>query len=141
MQTLRRTDRRGDVLFQANQARHGHRRRHRFEGLERKYAQERDKRQRNDAMRQYRGLQGKFAALAKDPHADPNLKREAVNDDVDVLIIGGGFAGLLAGGRLREQGIRRIRIVEKGADFGGTRYWNAGLLQLRRKAGALRGSQ
>jgi cyclohexanone monooxygenase len=94
------------------------------EALERKYAEERDKRQRGDAMRQYRGLQGKFAAFAEDPHANPHLNRDAVIEEVDVLIIGGGFAGLLAGGRLREKGVRRIRIVEKGADFGGTWYWN-----------------
>ena len=42
----------------------------------------------------------------------------------DVLIIGGGLGGLLAGCRLREQGVEKIRIVEKGGDFGGTWYWN-----------------
>jgi cyclohexanone monooxygenase len=92
--------------------------------LDRKYAEERDKRQRADAMRQYQSLQGKFASFAQDPHADPDFKRDAVTEDVDVLIIGGGFAGLLAAGRLREKGVRSLRIVEKGADFGGTWYWN-----------------
>ena len=41
-----------------------------------------------------------------------------------MLIIGGGFGGLLAGARLREAGVERIRIIEKGGDFGGTWYWN-----------------
>jgi cyclohexanone monooxygenase len=94
------------------------------EALEGKYAQEREKRQRNDANRQYRELEGRFANFAQDPHADPDFSRDAVNESVDVLIIGGGFAGLLAGGRLREQGVRSIRMIEKGADFGGTWYWN-----------------
>jgi cyclohexanone monooxygenase len=43
---------------------------------------------------------------------------------VEVAIIGGGFSGLLAGARLREAGIEDIRIIEAGADFGGTWYWN-----------------
>jgi cyclohexanone monooxygenase len=95
-----------------------------IEALDRKYVEERDKRKRSDAMRQYQPLQGRFATFAQDPHADPHFKRDAVTEDIDVLIIGGGFAGLLAGGRLREKGVRSIRIVEKGADFGGTWYWN-----------------
>jgi cyclohexanone monooxygenase len=95
-----------------------------LEALDGKYAEERDKRQRGDGMGQYQSLQGRFAKFATDPHADPHFKRDAITEDIDVLIIGGGFAGLLAGGRLREKGIRSIRIVEKGADFGGTWYWN-----------------
>ena len=43
---------------------------------------------------------------------------------MDVAIIGGGFGGLLSGARLRQAGIRDIRIIEKGGDFGGTWYWN-----------------
>lgn len=92
--------------------------------LERKYAEERDKRLRDDAMQQYQSLTDKFSNFAKDPNADPNFSRQPVIEDTDVLIIGGGFAGLLAGGRLREQGIDDIRIIEKGSDFGGTWYWN-----------------
>lgn len=95
-----------------------------LQALDRKYAEERDKRRRSDGPRQYRPLQGNFAAFAHDPHADPAFKRLAVVEDVDVLIIGGGFAGLLAGGRLREKGVQSIRLIEKGADFGGTWYWN-----------------
>ena len=37
--------------------------------------------------------------------------------------MGGGFAGLVAGARLREAGVD-VRIIEKGGDFGGTWYWN-----------------
>ncbi|HEX7854791.1 MAG TPA: NAD(P)/FAD-dependent oxidoreductase [Sphingobium sp.] len=94
------------------------------EGLERKYAEERAKRLRDDGMAQYRPLEGRFAHFARDPHADPDFTREAIVEDVDVLIIGGGFAGLLAGARLREQSVSSLRIIEKGGDFGGTWYWN-----------------
>ena len=41
-----------------------------------------------------------------------------------MVVIGGGFGGLLAGARLREAGVEDIRIIEKGGDFGGTWYWN-----------------
>ena len=41
-----------------------------------------------------------------------------------MVVIGGGFGGLLAGARLREAGVKDIRIIEKGGDFGGTWYWN-----------------
>ncbi len=40
------------------------------------------------------------------------------------MIIGGGFGGLLAGARLREAGVEELRLIENGADFGGTWYWN-----------------
>lgn len=95
-----------------------------LDALERRYAEERDKRLRSDGMAQYEPLGKRFAALARDPHADPDFARAPIEEDCEVLIIGGGFAGLLAGARLREQGIESIRLVEKGADFGGTWYWN-----------------
>jgi len=92
------------------------------EALNRKYAEERAKRLRSDAIHQYRAIKG--TEFDRDPHADPDFTRAAIVEDDDVLIIGGGFAGLLAGARLREAGVKDIRIVEKGADFGGTWYWN-----------------
>jgi len=95
-----------------------------LDALNRKYAEERAKRLREEAGEQYQELAGKLAVFDKDPNADPNLTRDPVIEDADVLIIGGGFSGLLVGGRLREAGVRDIRIVEKGADFGGTWYWN-----------------
>ncbi|MFC0203432.1 flavin-containing monooxygenase [Novosphingobium soli] len=95
-----------------------------FDALEGRYAEERERRLRSDGMAQYEPLAERFAALARDPHADPDFARDPLEEDCEVLIIGGGFAGLLAGARLREDGIDSIRVVEKGADFGGTWYWN-----------------
>jgi cation diffusion facilitator CzcD-associated flavoprotein CzcO len=40
------------------------------------------------------------------------------------VIVGGGFGGLLMGGRLSEADFDDIRVIEKGGDFGGTWYWN-----------------
>src|SRR5271156_4969686 len=94
------------------------------DALRRKYVEERAKRLRPDGTAQYQPLAGRFAHLAEDPHADPNFARDPVHDDIDVLIIGGGLSGLTTAARLRQQGVGSIRIVEKGADFGGTWYWN-----------------
>src|SRR5262245_3901277 len=94
------------------------------EALKKRYAEERAKRVRGDALGQYQELTGRFAGFDRDPHADPGFTRSALAEDCDVLIVGGGFAGLLSGGRLRERGVASLRIVEKGADFGGTWYWN-----------------
>ena len=41
-----------------------------------------------------------------------------------VIIVGGGFAGMLTAIDLAKHGITNFRIVEKAGDFGGTWYWN-----------------
>jgi cation diffusion facilitator CzcD-associated flavoprotein CzcO len=94
------------------------------EALRAKYREERDRRVRADGSQQYVEVQGDFSRYIDDPYVDPGFTREPVNDDVGVLIIGGGFGGLLAGARLREAGVQDIRMIEKGGDFGGTWYWN-----------------
>jgi cation diffusion facilitator CzcD-associated flavoprotein CzcO len=69
-------------------------------------------------------LVGELEHYATDPHAEEWEPREALNDAVEVLFIGGGFSALLTSARLREKGVESIRIVERGADVGGTWYWN-----------------
>jgi cyclohexanone monooxygenase len=95
------------------------------DALREKYRQERDKRLRADGEAQYVEVSAAFARYAEeDPYADPNFTREPLTDEVEVAIIGGGFSGLLAAARLREAGVADFRIIEAGADFGGTWYWN-----------------
>jgi len=89
-----------------------------------KYREERDKRLRNDGNEQYLEVKGEFAHFLDDPYATPGFEREALNDEVEVLVIGGGFGGLLAGARLRQEGVEDIRIIDPASDFGGTWYWN-----------------
>ena len=91
--------------------------------LREKYRLEREKRLREDGNEQYIEAKGDFSRYLDDPYVAP-IKRDSVSDEVDVLVIGGGFGGLLAGARLKEAGIKDVRIVEKGGDFGGTWYWN-----------------
>ncbi|MBX3491003.1 NAD(P)/FAD-dependent oxidoreductase [Parvibaculum sp.] len=92
--------------------------------LKKKYRAERDKRLRADANEQYVEIKGKFAHYLEDPYVEPGFARDPLTDEVDVVIVGGGFGGLLAGARLREAGVESIRMIEKGGDFGGTWYWN-----------------
>ena len=93
------------------------------EALREKYRLERDKRLRSDGNAQYVEMAGRFAPYLRDPYVAPT-ERAALHDDVTVAIVGGGFAGLITGARLRQAGISDIRIIEKGGDFGGTWYWN-----------------
>jgi len=95
-----------------------------LEAVRAKYRQERDKRLRSDGIRQYRRVGGETAALLDDPFVAPGFERDPVAEASDVVILGGGFSGLLVGARLREAGFERIRIVEVAGDFGGTWYWN-----------------
>src|SRR5271168_2247107 len=94
------------------------------DALREKYRTERDRRLRADGNHQYVEVKGDFSRYLDDPYVEPGFTREPLNDAVEVVIIGGGFGGLLAGARLREAGVRDIRIIEKGGDFGGTWYWN-----------------
>ncbi|MSP43248.1 MAG: NAD(P)/FAD-dependent oxidoreductase [Alphaproteobacteria bacterium] len=89
-----------------------------------KYRSERDKRVRKDGIKQYREIKGEFAHFLEDPYVEPGFTREPLFDEVEVVIIGGGFGGLMAGARLREAGVKQIRVIERGGDFGGTWYWN-----------------
>ncbi len=94
------------------------------DALRAKYRQERDKRLRADGNNQYREATGTFSRFLDDPFVEARPGRPPLSDDIEVAIVGGGFSGLLAGARLRQRGVDRIRIIETGADFGGTWYWN-----------------
>ncbi|MBT2409869.1 NAD(P)/FAD-dependent oxidoreductase [Streptomyces sp. ISL-12] len=92
--------------------------------LRERYRLERERRVRPDGVRQYLGADAEFGYYAADPYAGEPAEREPVRDRVDVAVVGGGFGGILAGARLRQKGVRRVRVIEKGGDFGGTWYWN-----------------
>ena len=94
------------------------------DALAKKYRIERDKRLRQDGNDQYQEISGEFSYFADDPYINTELERDPLEDEVDVLIIGGGFGGMLAAVRLKQAGIDNFRIIEKGGNFGGTWYWN-----------------
>jgi cation diffusion facilitator CzcD-associated flavoprotein CzcO len=93
------------------------------ERLRQKYLEERNKRLRPDGNDQYVQVKGQLAHYLDDPYT-PVTPREPRTDHVTFAFIGGGFAGLATAARLSEAGIKDVRIIEKGGDFGGTWYWN-----------------
>ena len=92
--------------------------------LREKYRLEREKRLRADGNAQYRDFSGVYKDFDADPYVVPGFRRDPVIDEVDVVIVGGGFGGMLTGARLRQAGVDSFRIIEKGGDLGGTWYWN-----------------
>ena len=92
--------------------------------MRKKYRRERDKRLREQGNDQYIDISGVYKHFLDDPYAGATVEREPLTDQVEVLIVGGGFGGLLAGARLRQAGVEDIRVIDPAADFGGTWYWN-----------------
>lgn len=93
------------------------------EALRERYRIERDKRLRPDGAEQYIDPAGRFAHFLEDPWVQPQ-QRDPVDDEVTVALIGGGFAGLLAGARLADAGITDVRIIDSAGGEGGVWYWN-----------------
>jgi len=92
-----------------------------------RYRHERDKRVRTDAESQFVEVttDSPFANkyLENDPYAQ-QTERAPIEDERDVIVIGGGWVGMMTAARLIQAGVTDVRIVESGADFGGTWYWN-----------------
>ena len=101
-----------------------------YDGIKERFAEQRDLRlgYRPPGTEIYREIDGEMATLENDPRIEHRVQRDPIRDDlgddVEVLFIGGGFSALLTSARLREKGVESIRIVERGADVGGTWYWN-----------------
>ena len=98
-----------------------------YDRIKEKFSDERDLRLdfRPQGTEQFTSeLTGALGKYAIDPYADEVSPRPPLNDTVECLFIGGGFSALLTSARLREHGVESIRIVERGADVGGTWYWN-----------------
>jgi cyclohexanone monooxygenase len=95
-----------------------------IDALREKYAQERATRQRPQGSGQQLDLTDHFADFSEvDPYT-PVSERDPIVETADVVILGGGFAGLLAGAYLKKAGVEGVRVIEMAGDFGGVWYWN-----------------
>ena len=93
------------------------------EALRARYRAEREKRLRPDGNEQYLEPKGRYAHFLEDPYTEV-VEREPRTDEVTVALIGGGFAGLCTGARLRQAGVEDVLLIEGGGDVGGAWYWN-----------------
>jgi cyclohexanone monooxygenase len=91
--------------------------------LQAKYIQERDRRlARGEGVEQYTLLDGSLAHYLDDPWVEPGFSRDPVEEETEVVIIGGGFGAQVCAVRLIEAGVTDFKIIEKAGDFGGTWY-------------------
>lgn len=94
-----------------------------IEAITSRYEAERAKRLREDGIAQYQHAQGSLSRFKADVKALP-LIRDPVTRETKVLIVGGGFGGIVTAVRLKDQGVQDFVILDKAAGFGGTWYWN-----------------
>jgi cation diffusion facilitator CzcD-associated flavoprotein CzcO len=72
----------------------------------------------------YMSMEGEFSKYLEDVYSAPPVEREALMDECEILVVGGGFAGLLLWYKLQKAGFQDVRFCERGGDVGGTWYWN-----------------
>ncbi|MFE4758872.1 flavin-containing monooxygenase [Streptomyces mirabilis] len=101
----------GDVGFDPDAIRH-------------RYEEEREKRRPASPGRPARPLAADTPVSPHDPFAVPGFERAALAGEADVVVVGGGFTGLVTGAHLRKVGVPLVRLIEKGGGFGGVWYWN-----------------
>lgn len=95
-----------------------------IDAIEAKNREERAKRLNKRGLTQFREAKGELARFAVDPWAKDSGERQPVDEEVDVLIVGCGFGGILAAKKLHDAGVYNIRMVDQASDFGGVWYWN-----------------
>ncbi|MBU6329016.1 MAG: NAD(P)/FAD-dependent oxidoreductase [Acidobacteria bacterium] len=93
------------------------------EELRERYRIERDKRLRSDGNDQYVEPTGRYAHFVDDIWTAP-VPRDPCTDEIEVAIIGAGFAGLVTGARLKQAGVDDVRLIDGAGDVGGVWYWN-----------------
>jgi cation diffusion facilitator CzcD-associated flavoprotein CzcO len=89
-----------------------------------RYRIERDKRmKRSQPGTPEYDLGANISRYLEDPFTKPT-PRAAVTDEVEVVCVGAGFAGLLVCANMRKAGFTRVRLIDSAGDVGGVWYWN-----------------
>ena len=89
-----------------------------------KYRHEREKRLRTEGEAQYvRPTGGAVEDYSADPHM-PVAPRAAITEEIDVIVLGAGWGGVLASYHLSQAGVTSLRNIDTAGDFGGVWYWN-----------------
>ena len=93
--------------------------------LRERYRQERSLRLRPEGQEQYVPPADHFVrdTYDRDPHM-PVTPRDSISEDLDVLVLGGGWCGVLTGYHLAKAGVTSFRNIDHAGDFGGVWYWN-----------------
>ncbi len=92
--------------------------------LREKYRQERSLRMKPQGQQQYVRPVDDFAEVYEgDPHM-PVIPREPISEEIDVAVLGAGWAGVLTGYHLSKMGVKNFRNIDHAGDFGGVWYWN-----------------
>ena len=68
----------------------------------------------------YMAMEGEFGKYLEDVYSAAPVPRDALSDECEILVVGGGFGGLLLWHKLSQAGFRDVRFCEKGGDVGGT---------------------
>lgn len=92
--------------------------------MRQKYLRERDKRLRTEGNEQYIQAKGAWAdAYEVDPYM-PATPRAPIAGETDVVILGGGYCGMMVAVQLKQAGLHNFYCLDHAGDFGGTWYWN-----------------
>ncbi len=92
--------------------------------LRQRYIEEREKRLSKAKGRRYALAKDVDSKLTRGLWRESVVDRVPLNEEIDVLVVGGGMSGIMTSMRLIQNGVTDIRLVERGAEFGGTWYWN-----------------
>ena len=102
--------------------------------LKKKYLAERDKRlnARPEGNAQYKEFKGIFERYLKDPYVQ-RVERDPINEEVDFVVLGGGYGGQCIAAELIRAGVTSIRLIEKAGDFGVVSGYNKNLFSVANK--------
>src|SRR5690606_23474492 len=92
--------------------------------LRARYLAERDVRLREEGQAQYLTTDEPSPEFCEHAPCSPVAPPDPITAEIEVAVLGGGWAGLITGARLMEAGVTDFRIIELAGDFGGAWYWN-----------------